>query len=91
MRRREFILGLCGAAAPPLVAQAQQSDVQRRIGDVIHSYEEQGFHRTERGRDLEGERDGIARLALHRRNSKRMEFAHCKLPSFSLILVTERE
>jgi hypothetical protein len=46
MRRRDFIAGLAGTAAWSLPAQAQQSDVQRRIGDVIHRYEEQGFHRT---------------------------------------------
>jgi hypothetical protein len=32
MRRREFIAGLAGAAAWPVVAQAQQSDRMRRIG-----------------------------------------------------------
>ena len=46
MRRRDFIAGLAGTAAWSLPAQAQQSDVHRRIGDVIHRYEEQGFHRT---------------------------------------------
>ena len=46
MRRRDFIAGLAGTAAWPVAAQAQQSEVQRRIGDVIHRYEEQGFHRT---------------------------------------------
>jgi hypothetical protein len=46
MRRREFIAGLAGAAAWPLAAQPQQSELQRRIGDFIHGYEEQGFHRT---------------------------------------------
>jgi hypothetical protein len=46
MRRRDFIVGLSGVAAWPLAAQAQQSDVQQRIADIIHEYEEQGFHRT---------------------------------------------
>jgi hypothetical protein len=48
MRRRDFIGGLSAAAAGPLVARAQQrgSEVQPRIGDIIHEYEEQGFHRT---------------------------------------------
>ena len=42
MRRRNFIAGLGAAAAMPLATQAQQprSDVQRRIGDFIHDYEE---------------------------------------------------
>jgi hypothetical protein len=52
--RRKF-LHLAAGAAPglllsnPISAEAQladRSDVQRRIGAVIHAYEEQGFHRT---------------------------------------------
>jgi hypothetical protein len=35
MRRREFIAGLAGAAAWPLVAGAQQSDRVRRIGLLL--------------------------------------------------------
>ena len=36
MRRRDFMVR----------AQERRSDVRRRIGDFIHRYEEQGFHRT---------------------------------------------
>jgi putative tryptophan/tyrosine transport system substrate-binding protein len=39
MRRREFIAGLAGAAARPLVGQAQQRDRVRRIG-VVMAYAE---------------------------------------------------
>ena len=35
MRRREFIVGLAGAAASPMVARAQQADRERRIGVLI--------------------------------------------------------
>ena len=52
--RRQF-LHLAAGAAPGLILSkpidaaaqlAERSDVQRRIGAIIHEYEEQGFHRT---------------------------------------------
>jgi putative ABC transport system substrate-binding protein len=37
MKRREFIAGLGGVAAWPLIAQAQQNEHARRIGVLMHS------------------------------------------------------
>lgn len=39
MKRREFIAGLCGVVACPVVAQAQQPGRGRRLG-VLMAYEE---------------------------------------------------
>jgi putative tryptophan/tyrosine transport system substrate-binding protein len=39
VKRREFIAGLSGAAAWPLVAQAQQSEQVRRVGFVMSGAE----------------------------------------------------
>ena len=35
MKRREFIAGLSGAAAWPLVARGQQNDRARRVGALL--------------------------------------------------------
>lgn len=55
--RRTFLTGagvaavVTGLRPPQTFAQepapnSSSTEMQRRIGDVIHSYEEQGFHRT---------------------------------------------
>jgi hypothetical protein len=57
IRRRTFLTGagvaavVTGLRPPQAFAQegvpnSSRTEMQRRIGDVIHSYEEQGFHRT---------------------------------------------
>ena len=53
MTRRDWLsiatAGVCGALVPSRAIAAQngsQDELERRIGRLIHEYEQQGFHRT---------------------------------------------
>ena len=56
MKRREFIAGLGGAAAWPVVAGAQQSERVRRIGVLM------GFAEREAQSDIAAFRQSLQKL-----------------------------
>jgi putative ABC transport system substrate-binding protein len=47
MRRREFIAGLSGAAAWPVMARAQQGDRVRRIGVLMGGFANDADHQSD--------------------------------------------
>jgi putative tryptophan/tyrosine transport system substrate-binding protein len=54
MRRREFIAGIGGAAAWPLVARAQQGDRVRRIGVLLPATSDDAEYQARLGAFLQG-------------------------------------